>query len=290
MSRDLSAIFNTRRFVSSDGVLIVADIAGPQDAPMVVLMHGGGQTRHSWSGTFEMLGNAGYRVIAYDARGHGESGWSTEGSYSYSIRAADLRAVLADTSGPFVLVGASMGGVTGMQAVGEGVRPAALVLVDIVLAPEKAGVDRIRNFMLGNPDGFANLEAVVDAVAAYSPHRPRPRNTQGLMRNLREGSDGRLRWHWDPRILPPDSRDDLSRIEDVVALFRSSSDSPLLLVRGMQSDVLSDASVAHFLQSFPRAEVLDVAGAGHMVAGDSNDVFTKGIVEYLRKFLPVAAK
>jgi pimeloyl-ACP methyl ester carboxylesterase len=279
-----------RRFASPDGVILVADVAGPRDAPTVVLLHGGGQTRHSWSGTFQVLSSAGYRVISYDARGHGDSGWSPDGIYSYPIRAQDLRAVLVDTTGPFALIGASMGGVTAMQAVGEGVRSAALVLVDIVLAPEKAGVERIRNFMLGNPDGFANLEAVVEAVAAYNPHRPRPQKTGGLLRNLREGSDGRLRWHWDPRILPPDTEEDLARIENVVTLFKSVGDLPLLLVRGLQSDVLSDSSVAHFLQAFPRAEVFDVTGAGHMVAGDSNDVFTRGIVQYMRKCLPVAAE
>jgi pimeloyl-ACP methyl ester carboxylesterase len=289
-SRPRSATADTHRFISSDGVSIVAHVAGSEAAPTVVLMHGGGQTRHSWSGTFKLLVDVGYRVVSYDARGHGESGWSADGIYSYPLRAEDLRAVLADTRGPFALIGASMGGVTAMQAVGEGLRPAALVLVDIVLAPEKAGVERIRNFMLGNPDGFANLEAVVDAVAAYNPHRPRPRDTRGLMRNLREGPNGRLRWHWDPRILPPDADEDLSRIESVVKLFKARRHVPLLLVRGVQSDVLSDGNVAHFLETFPQAEVLDVAGAGHMVAGDSNDVFTQGIVEYLRRCLPLATE
>jgi pimeloyl-ACP methyl ester carboxylesterase len=201
--------------------------------------------------------------------------------YSYAIRSADLKAVLAGVDGPFVLIGASMGGVTAMQAVGEGMRPSAVVLVDIVLRPELAGVQRIRNFMLGNPDGFANVEAVVEAVAAYNPNRPRPRNPNGLMRNLREGADGRLRWHWDPRILPADTSEDMERIERVVQLFKSKNDVPVLLVRGLESDVLSDANVSDFRRLFPRAELLDVAGAGHMVAGDSNDVFTQGIVEYL---------
>jgi pimeloyl-ACP methyl ester carboxylesterase len=274
-------VVGTRRFVASDGVALVADVAGNPEGPTIVLMHGGGQTRHSWSGTIRMLADAGYHVISYDARGHGESGWSVDGVYSYAIRSADLKAVLAGVDGPFVLIGASMGGVTAMQAVGEGMRPSAVVLVDIVLRPELAGVQRIRNFMLGNPDGFANVEAVVEAVAAYNPNRPRPRNPNGLMRNLREGADGRLRWHWDPRILPADTSEDMGRIERVVQLFKSKNDVPVLLVRGLESDVLSDANVSDFRRLFPRAELLDVAGAGHMVAGDSNDVFTQGIVEYL---------
>src|SRR5882757_10075703 len=94
----------TRRFISPDGVSIVADVGGSEAGPTVVLMHGGGQTRHSWSGTFEMLAGAGYRVVSYDARGHGESGWSADGIYSYPLRADDLRAILADTPGPFALI------------------------------------------------------------------------------------------------------------------------------------------------------------------------------------------
>ena len=80
---------DTRRFISSDGVSIVADVAGPTVAPTVVLMHGGGQTRHSWSATFELLVDVGYRVVSYDARGHGDSGWSADGVYSYPLRAQD---------------------------------------------------------------------------------------------------------------------------------------------------------------------------------------------------------
>jgi pimeloyl-ACP methyl ester carboxylesterase len=253
-----------------------------------VLMHGGGQTRRSWAAAFGRLATAGYRVIRYDARGHGDSSWSSDGEYSHHARADDLRAVLANTSGDFVLVGASMGGITAMQAVGEGVDATAVILVDIVLAPEKAGIERIRSFMQAHPEGFQDLDAVADAVAAYNPSRPRPQNSEGLRHNLRHGADGRFRWHWDPKILARDADDDLARIDDAVRLFRAGRRVPLLLIRGAQSDVLSDANVGHFLQAFPDAHVLDVAGAGHMVAGDSNDVFTQGILDFLGKYLPVA--
>jgi alpha-beta hydrolase superfamily lysophospholipase len=37
----------------------------------VILLHGGGQTRHSWSGAAQALAQRGYRVINFDARGHG---------------------------------------------------------------------------------------------------------------------------------------------------------------------------------------------------------------------------
>jgi pimeloyl-ACP methyl ester carboxylesterase len=277
------------RFIAGDGVELVADIAGAESAPVVVLMHGGGQTRYSWSGSVERLVTAGYRVVNFDARGHGESGWSPDGAYSYEIRSRDLKTILQTVNMPFALVGASLGGLTAMQAVGDGVCPKALVLVDIVLRPEKAGVERIRNFMMLSPDGFETIEAVVDAVSAYNPNRPRPQDPVGLMRNLRKGTDGRLRWHWDPRILHTSPGEELERIGRIVEKFTAGGDLPTLLVRGLQSDILSDANVADFLELFPNTEVLGVAGARHMVVGDSNDVFSRGIVGCRRRHLPPTA-
>ena len=66
---------------------------------------------------------------------------------------------------------------------------------------EAAGVARILTFMSAHPDGFASLDDARDAIAAYNPHRPPPRDTVRLHKNLRQGSDGRYRWHWDPRFL-----------------------------------------------------------------------------------------
>jgi pimeloyl-ACP methyl ester carboxylesterase len=275
-----------RDYRAADGTVLAADVEGPQIARTVVLMHGGGQTRNSWASSMQALLAAGYRVINYDARGHGESGWSPDGVYSFPIRAADLKDVLVDTPGPFALIGASMGGVTALQAIGEGVAPRALVLVDIVLRPAPRGVQRIREFMLGNPEGFSDLEEAAMAVAAYNPMRRRPLDPAGLMRNLRRGTDGRLHWHWDPRILPANMGQDLGAMERVITHLPKVRGIPTLLIRGMQSDMLSEASVTEFRRSLPHAELLDVADAGHMVVGDSNEIFARGVLDFLSAHCP----
>ncbi|MBX9885844.1 MAG: alpha/beta hydrolase, partial [Novosphingobium sp.] len=190
-----------RRIVSRDQLVLAADDLGPQDAPVVILLHGGGQTRHSWSGAATALAQRGYRVINFDARGHGESEWSAAGAYSLDDRVGDLEAIVGPLGRPFALVGASLGGATSIHASARVMRPAALVLVDIVPHPEPEGIDRIVTFMRAHPEGFATLDEAVDAVAAYNPERPRPRDPAGLMRNLRQREDGRLYWHWDPRIM-----------------------------------------------------------------------------------------
>jgi pimeloyl-ACP methyl ester carboxylesterase len=272
--------------IQASDLTLVADIEGPEEASTVVLLHGGGQTRHSWADAMRALVERGYRVISYDARGHGDSGWSAAGAYGLDDRADDLGAVLHGTKAPFALVGASLGGATAIQAAARGLRPAALALVDIVPDAEPQGVARIVNFMRGHPGGFATLDEAVDAVAAYNPERPRPSDPTGLMRNLRQGDDGRLRWHWDPRIVetePHVHHDEVRRSARILA----ETTLPVLLVRGLRSDVVSDAGVEAFRRMIPWLEVDDVAGAGHMVAGDRNDAFNAGVLSFLDRHMPV---
>ena len=277
--------FVPREYRTIDGLSLVADVGGPEGAPTVVLLHGGGQTRHSWSGAMARLVSSGYHVVNFDARGHGESSWSPTGAYGPAERGEDLRTITADITAPIALVGASMGGMTSFYAVGNGLIPQAraLILVDIVLRPAPAGVEKIKTFMTGHQHGFATLEEAAAAVAAYNPERKRPNDPSGLMKNLRLRDDGRLYWHWDPRMLqvtpsaePPSWTDDLLDAAAGVTI-------PTLLVRGGHSDIVDDAGVAELRRLVPQTEVFEVAEAGHMVAGDRNDAFNEGVIDFLRR-------
>lgn len=166
-------------------------------------------------------------------------------------------------------------------------RAAVLVLVDIVPRINKLGGAKIREFMNRHVDGFATLTDAADAVHAYNPHRMRPANADGLMKNLRRRVDGRFYWHWDPRLIkgadgvePPFEIEQLTRSADAVRI-------PTLLVRGLRSDIVTDEGVADLRSRIPHMEVIDVPGAGHMVAGDKNDAFNQGVVEFLRRQMPV---
>lgn len=276
-------------FPLRDGIDLIADVGGPVDAPVVVFLHGGGQTRHSWAKALPAIVAAGYRVISYDARGHGDSGWSPDGRYSMTIRAADLGEVLRGITAPIAMVGASMGGITALQAIGEDIAPAPalLVMVDIVPRPDPAGTGRVIAFMGAHTEGFATLEEAADAVAAYNPHRPRPKDPAGLARNLRLRADGRYHWHWDPamiaaRLQPPEPGAPTTTMIDHARKIRI----PTLLVRGLSSDVVSDSSVREFQAICPTLEIFNLEGAGHMVVGDSNAIFNHGILEFLQRHMP----
>lgn len=284
--------FETRQFTGPDGVALVADVAAARaaPAPTVVLLHGGGQTRHSWGTAARSLAARGYGVVNLDARGHGDSGWSTDGRYGLERLALDLREVVATLPPPVALVGASMGGGTALTYVGRGLEPAvaALVLVDIVPRVEQSGAERIRAFMRANPEGFASVEEAADAVARYYPHRPRPRDISGLRKNLRPRPDGRLRWHWDPHVIDGPHTVEPPTFQATLAEASRHVRIPTLLVRGLQSDIVSEAGVSDLRRDLPHLEVLDIAGAGHMVAGDRNDAFNDGVVGFLARHMPSA--
>jgi pimeloyl-ACP methyl ester carboxylesterase len=271
-------------------VRLRADVVGDDGAPPAVLLHGGGQTRHSWGPTAELLGERGWQAYAVDLRGHGDSEWPSDGDYSLDAFSGDVRAIATSLPQPPVLIGASLGGVSSLAAQGEAPTPiaAGLILVDVAPRIEQAGADRIGDFMRGHmEDGFANLEEVADAIAEYNPNRPRPSNVEGLRKNVRQRADGRWVWHWDPRFLrPPHGTTGETRSTSLVAAERLEAAAraltiPTLLVRGRLSDLLSEEGARRFLELAPDAEYVNIEGAGHMIAGDRNDVFNDGIFDFL---------
>lgn len=249
----------------------------------ILLMHGGGQTRHSWDRTAVELAGRGRTVVTLDARGHGDSAWAPDGDYELGGFTTDLVGVIGTLDAPPILIGASLGGITGLCVAGEnpGIA-AALVMVDVVVDVEPQGIARIKSFMGAHTGGFASLDEVADAVAAYNPTRKRPRNLDGLKKNVRLRADGRWYWHWDPAFLRSDD-DEPRRLTSPDRLTDAAKNltAPTLIVRGGSSDVVSQAGIDSMKQLVPHAEVADVRGAGHMVAGDDNQVFAAAIEEFL---------
>ena len=76
------------------GLTLAGDSWGEPSGPLVILQHGGGQTRHAWKGTGVTLAAAGYHAVAFDARGHGDSDWATDGDYTQDAMVDDLVAVI----------------------------------------------------------------------------------------------------------------------------------------------------------------------------------------------------
>jgi peroxiredoxin len=272
------------------GIRIAADRLGDPSAPAVVFLHGGGQTRRSWGRAAAAVADRGWQAVTVDLRGHGESDWSEDGDYRVVAFAADVLEVMRQLPPQPVLVGASLGGFTAMLIAGE-LSPnsaRAVVLVDIVPEMNPSGATRIHGFMSDRMvSGFDSLEEVADMIQQYNPHRSRPDDLDGLRANLRH-RDGRWYWHWDPKFIdgtaaaPPIEVTEPDRMNAAVgAILRDNV--PMLLVRGRMSDLVTQDRADAFLSRFPDVEFVDVGGAGHMVAGDRNDLFADAIVGFVAR-------
>ena len=282
----VSSTPSTVTFRGVDDLALIGDewnrgVAGAADKPTILMLHGGGQNRFSWKNTGQILADAGFHVIALDSRGHGDSDRSPTGKYSVESLCEDALQVLYQIGRPVVLVGASMGGLTGILAAHEAGPEIVtkLVLVDVVPRFEKGGSARIRDFMFSHIHGFDSLDQAADAVAAYLPHRPKPRSTDGLKKNLRL-RDGRWYWHWDPAFLSKPDDDPFARMEKLEQAAINLQ-VPILLIRGKLSDVVSPEGVEDFLAKVPHAELVELPGAGHTAAGDDNDAFSAAVVKFV---------
>jgi pimeloyl-ACP methyl ester carboxylesterase len=277
-------------FVGSEGNRLAADLFDGRGHP-VILLHGGGQTRKSWEETAQRIAASGMRAITVDQRGHGDSDWVESGHYGFGQFALDAVEVVREVTHRFhatpSLVGASLGGLAALEAeTHHGPLLDSLVLVDVTPRMDPSGVARIHGFMTARlEDGFASLEEAADAISAFLPNRIRPTSLEGLRKNLRLGQDGRYRWHWDPALVAGETNIRTGAVERMERLLEALPrlHLPVLLVRGMQSELVHEEHAREFVDLAPKASYVDVGGAGHMVAGDRNDVFCEAMLSFLTR-------
>lgn len=284
----MSSTPQTVDFSGVDGITLTADewnrgSDSAADRPTILMLHGGGQNRFSWKNTGQILADEGFHVVAVDTRGHGDSDRAPGADYAIETLTSDVLHVLDAIGRPVVLIGASMGGLTGLLVADQAgpQQVTKLVLVDVVPRFDKSGSARIREFMFNHVHGFDSLDEAAEAVAAYLPHRTKPRSPEGLKKNLRH-RDGRWYWHWDPAFLTKPEDDPQIRVEK---LEQAAIDLkiPILLIRGKLSDVVSTEGVKEFLEKVPSAEFVELSDAGHTAAGDDNDAFSEVVVQFVSR-------
>jgi pimeloyl-ACP methyl ester carboxylesterase len=259
---------------------------GDPAGPPIVLLHGGGQSARTWGRVASRLGDR-YRLIALDARGHGDSDWDPAGQYGGQRSREDVRELVAALAlDPFVLVGMSMGGMTSLSyasTYGHSLR--GLVVVDIAPDVKQEGRDRILGFMLGR-DSFASLDEAVEYSHAFNPRRSPEALRSTLPHNLRQLPDGRWRWKWDPACF--DFSDGQSPgagrygAEDLWEAARNIP-CPALVVHGMESDILSAEAGERLASAMPQGAYVAVAGSGHSVQGDNPHSLSDAIEQLLHQ-------
>ena len=278
------------KFKVSSGLNIAASSWGRDSDPLVILLHGGGQTRHAWGETGEKLSQNGFYVLSLDLRGHGDSDWHPNGEYGVDNYKKDIVSILKEIKKPAAFIGASLGGMTSLSIAGDPElreKCWALVMVDIGLYHNLEGSPEIVEYMHSGSEGFASIEEAAESVANYLPHRKRPRDNRGLEKNLRLKDDGRYYWHWDPRFLDSRPKDIPEDYKEKQKSFAKVVETPTLLIKGAMSNILTQNEVDDFLEVITHSEFVEIKDAAHMVAGDRNDIFAAAAIDFLENHSPL---
>jgi pimeloyl-ACP methyl ester carboxylesterase len=268
-----------RRYAKLNGLRFRYLEWGRRGTPPLVLLHGGGQTAHTWDACCLVLARR-YSCFALDQRGHGDTEWSLEAAYEIEDYAADLGAFIEHLALPEpIVVGMSMGGINAIAyAAGSAYRLRALVSVDV--GPE-VQVEPVRRLMEGMDSykRFKSVRHAAERMSALGARRARPLLQTMLSRNLREDADGSWTWKYDPRTLAMSTEDLLNprkRLWTVLHQIRC----PVLIVRGAASDIFSEADASEFARRLPRAARVTVPNARHAVQTDN----PRGLAEAITAF------
>lgn len=270
------------RLEGADGVCIAADAFGSPEAPPVIFLHGGGQSRSAWRGAARAVAAAGLQGVSLDLRGHGDSDWAPDGNYAFDRHIADVEAVIAALGRSVVLVGASLGGHISLLAAAR--RPglvAALALADVTPWLDEDDADGLRATMRRSAEGFETIEEAAAQVDALRGDTCSQGDPDRLRAHMRVGEDGRLYWRWDPRFI----RDEFVRHCGEGGLIAGAAAElrvPVLLMHAEHSTVVTNAQVVRFREVVPGLRYERIPGVGHMVTGDTNDAYVGPLLRFLR--------
>ncbi|HZG32520.1 MAG TPA: alpha/beta fold hydrolase [Sphingopyxis sp.] len=231
------------------GVRLEAEVAGSENDPAVLLVHGAGQTRGVWASVADALEQAGRRVISLDLRGHGGSEWPEDGRYDFEALVEDLRAVLAQMGTRPVVVASTLGGWIASAALE---RDAALLASGLVLVDSPVDVD--------------------PAVARRVGERLREAATL---------APGQARW--DLRLF---DTLDTSAMADRLDGIAGKLALPTLYVRGAISELVSRTDAAAFVAQLADGELAEVENSALVVTDDRADALGGYLIDFLERRAP----
>jgi len=262
---------------------------GSAEKPPLVLLHGVGQTCHTWD-LFAAAMAPYFHVMAFDQRGHGDTDWAADTDYSRKTMVSDVlaftRALGLDR---FFLTGMSMGGANSLSfTANHPERVEALVVVDIGPRVETKGVQHIRDFMTTYRE-FNSLEEAAQVIHRYNPRRSLEVIRQfTVVYNLKQLPEGKWTWKYDPYFSDGHRRVDVKQMQTELTAEVAKIRCPTLVVKGGESDVFSLDGARSLQEAIPSSEFALVPGAGHSVMGDNPPGFEAAVRAFYQKqgYLP----
>jgi len=273
-------------FTGFGGVQLVADAFGSPDAPPVILIPSGGQTREFWHGSAKALADAGRFAVCYDLRGHGDSGHAADGRYDLDAHVQDLRAVLSALPSRALVVAAGLGAIATLAAVGESAPHlvSGLALVDINIWFEEAKLHELHAAFLERTLGAVVPRQIAEALASAHPGEPAPQGTERLLAAYTTGPDGHLTWRGDPKAL---EASDLIAQQERLTSAGSRILAPVILIRGSLNETISNETLQRLQALIPGAELGEIEGAGHFLAADREEAFNAILLDFLERHAPL---
>ena len=282
----------SNRFVSQRLELNYLDWGNP-DAPLLILVHGGQDHAHSWDWVARALSKD-WHVIGPDLRGHGDSSWSADGSYSMPAYVADLAQLVHQCSdGPVPIVAHSLGGAIALRYAGmfpERVKRLAVIeglgISPIEHKEEIPIADRWRDWIekrralsARTPRRYATLEEAYLRMQQENPQLSSDQVKHLTVHGIRRNEDGTYSWKFDNyvRSLLP-----MSITDDELHELWHRIECPVWLIHGADSWAHhpgEDGRASHF----QNATVTSYADAGHWVHHDRLDDFVVDLKSFLEQ-------
>jgi pimeloyl-ACP methyl ester carboxylesterase len=261
---------------------------GNRGRPPLLLIHGGRDHCRSWDWLAEALRDE-WHVIAPDLRGHGDSQWSTDGSYRIAGYIYDLAQLIHQQRlAPVTIIAHSLGGVVALRYAGiypetvarlvaiEGLGPPPVMLAERAARPITVRMDewiREQRALAGRlPRRYASIEDAFKRMQEENPHLTAEQARHLTVHGITQNEDGTYTWKFDNYVRSWPPYDMSSR--DIQYLW-SRIICPTLLLHGKESPwaghPLEDGRVAHFRH----ARVVGIDGAGHWLHHDRLDEFLR---------------
>ncbi len=266
---------------------------GNEDAPTLLLIHGGRDHCRNWDWVAEELKDD-YHIIAPDLRGHGDSAWMVGGSYNQIDYVYDIAQLLRQTTRtPVTIIGHSLGGSISLQYAGlypetvtklvaiEGMGPPPELIKERIEQPIAdrlhLWVEDLRKLSGRMPRRYPSLEDAYERMQTENPHLTETQARHLTIHGSAQNEDGTYSWKFDNyvRTFPPIGID----FEQQYKLWERIT-CPTLLVRGTESwasDPEKDGRAAHF----QNATVVNIQKAGHWVHHDQLSRFMKITRDFL---------
>lgn len=266
---------------------------GNEDAPPLLLIHGGRDHCRNWDWVAEQLRDD-YHIIAPDLRGHGDSQWMIGGSYNQVDYVYDIAQLLHQTKmTPVSIISHSLGGSIALMYAGlfpdtvtrlvaiEGMGPPPQMIKERIEVPIEERlqfwINDLRKASSRVPRRYQSLEDAYDRMQTENPHLTEAQARHLTIHGSNQNEDGTYSWKFDNyvRTFSPVG----VPFEEQYKMYVRIT-CPTLLVRGTESwasDPQSDGRASHF----QNVRVASIENAGHWVHHDQLDEFMALTREFL---------